>query len=60
MSPPLTLIEIRNFMVINGGKVTNHDLVKYFKESLTHPDTQSKFTIKFSALKNSKIANKCQ
>lgn len=34
-------MEIRNFMVNNGGKVTNHDLVKYFKESLTHPDTQS-------------------
>lgn len=45
MSPPLTLNEIRNFMLTNGGKVTNHDLVKHFKESLTHPDSQSKYTV---------------
>lgn len=38
----LSLVEIRNFMLKNGGKVTNHELVKYFKYFLTHPDTKGK------------------
>lgn len=38
----LSLAEIRNFMLKNGGKVTNHELVKYFKQFLTHPDTKGK------------------
>lgn len=37
----LSLAEIRNFMLNNGCKVTNHALVKHFKEILTNPDTQS-------------------
>lgn len=41
--PPLTQEEIRNFMIANGGKVTNHDLVKYFKETLTDPRSQRAF-----------------
>lgn len=38
----LSLAEIRNFMLKNGGKVTNHELVKYFKQFLTHPNTKGK------------------
>lgn len=38
----LSLQEIHKFMVINGGKVTNHDLVKHFKKFLTSPTTQGK------------------
>lgn len=38
----LSLDEIRNFMLKNGGKVTNHELVKYFRKFLTHPDTKGK------------------
>lgn len=36
----LSLTEIRNFMLKNGGKVTNHELVKYFKQFLTNPSTK--------------------
>lgn len=36
----LSLAEIRNFMLKNGGKVTNHELVKYFKQFLTNPNTK--------------------
>lgn len=39
----LSLAEIRNFMLKNGGKVTNHELVKHFKQFLTHPDTKGKW-----------------
>lgn len=44
MSVPceLSLSEIRNFMLSKGGKVTNHELVKYFKKFLTNPNTQGK------------------
>lgn len=38
----LSLAEIRNFMLKNGGKVTNHELVKHFKQFLTNPDTKGK------------------
>lgn len=41
----LSLTEIRNFMLKNGGKVTNHELVKYFKPFLTNPNTKSKCSI---------------
>ncbi|KAK3932135.1 Ankyrin repeat domain-containing protein SOWAHB [Frankliniella fusca] len=33
----LSLEAVRNFMIENGGKVTNHDLVKHFKQFLTNP-----------------------
>lgn len=36
----LSLNEIRKFMLKSGGKVTNHELVKYFKNFLTNPDTK--------------------
>ncbi|XP_033609563.1 ankyrin repeat domain-containing protein SOWAHB isoform X3 [Cryptotermes secundus] len=36
----LTLDAIRDFMLENGGKVTNHDLVKHFKGFLTNPETR--------------------
>ena len=36
----LSLDAIRDFMLENGGKVTNHDLVKHFKRFLTDPETR--------------------
>lgn len=39
----LSLTEIRNFMLKKGGKVTNHELVKYFKQFLTNPSTKGIF-----------------
>ncbi|XP_067002950.1 ankyrin repeat domain-containing protein SOWAHA [Anabrus simplex] len=36
----LSLECIRLFMLENGGKVTNHDLVKHFKRFLTDPETR--------------------
>lgn len=41
----LSLGEIRNFMLKNGGKVTNHELVKHFKQFLTHPKTKGKCSV---------------
>ena len=38
----LSLKEIRDFMLQNGGKVTNHDLVKHFKQFLTNPNTKGR------------------
>ncbi|KAJ1525103.1 hypothetical protein ONE63_009945 [Megalurothrips usitatus] len=39
MSTPteLSLEAVQKFMLENGGKVTNHDLVKHFKQFLTNP-----------------------
>ncbi|XP_069702651.1 ankyrin repeat domain-containing protein SOWAHA-like [Periplaneta americana] len=36
----LSVEAIRDFMLENGGKVTNHDLVKHFKPFLTNPETR--------------------
>lgn len=36
----LSLAEIRKFMLKSGGKVTNHELVKHFKQFLTNPSTK--------------------
>lgn len=43
----LSLNEIRKFMLKNGGKVTNHELVKYFKKFLTNPDTKGNTATSF-------------
>lgn len=37
----LSVAEIRNYMLANECKVTNHALVKHFKKFLTHPQSQS-------------------
>ncbi|XP_004525473.1 uncharacterized protein LOC101457620 [Ceratitis capitata] len=37
----LSIAEIRNYMLNNDSKVTNHALVKHFKHFLTKPDTQN-------------------
>ncbi|XP_067646214.1 ankyrin repeat domain-containing protein SOWAHB isoform X2 [Eurosta solidaginis] len=37
----LSIAEIRNYMINNDSKVTNHALVKHFKHFLTKPDTQN-------------------
>ena len=34
--------QVRDFMLLKGGKVTNHDLVKHFKTVLTNPDNRGK------------------
>ncbi|EDW41285.1 GM24639 [Drosophila sechellia] len=36
----LSIAEIRNYMLANECKVTNHALVKHFKKFLTHPQSQ--------------------
>ncbi|XP_059615093.1 uncharacterized protein LOC132260780 [Phlebotomus argentipes] len=48
----LSLAEIRNFMLNNGCKVTNHALVKHFKEFLTNPDTQNEARKQFKTYVN--------
>ncbi|XP_055689802.1 WW domain-binding protein 11 isoform X1 [Lutzomyia longipalpis] len=48
----LSLAEIRNFMLNNGCKVTNHALVKHFKEILTNPETQSEARKQFKTYVN--------
>jgi hypothetical protein len=35
-----TLESVRAFMLERGGKVTNHELVKHFKQFLTDPYTK--------------------
>ncbi len=39
MSGPteFTLESVRQYMLLQDGRVTNHELVKYFKAWLTHP-----------------------
>jgi hypothetical protein len=39
-----TLESVRSFMLEKGGKVTNHDLVKHFKQFLTDPYTKGNMT----------------
>lgn len=41
----LSLESVRDFMITNGGKVTNHDLVTYFKYFLTNPENRGKSII---------------
>ncbi|XP_055307124.1 uncharacterized protein LOC129571356, partial [Sitodiplosis mosellana] len=48
----LSLTEIRNFMLKNGGKVTNHELVKYFKQFLTNPNTKEEARKRFKTYVN--------
>ncbi|EFN78543.1 Ankyrin repeat domain-containing protein 56 [Harpegnathos saltator] len=36
----LSLEEIRNYLLENGGTTRNHDLVKHFKRFLTDPETR--------------------
>lgn len=35
-----TLESVRDFILLNGGKVTNHELVKHFKIFLTDPSSK--------------------
>ncbi|XP_017135645.1 ankyrin repeat domain-containing protein SOWAHA [Drosophila miranda] len=43
----LSIAEIRNYMLVNDCKVTNHALVKHFKKFLTHPQTQNEARNRF-------------
>jgi hypothetical protein len=49
----LSVEAICDFMLENGGKVTNHDLVKHFKGFLTNPETRGIDCLRcdFAALK---------
>lgn len=38
----LSVDTVRDFMLLRGGKVTNHDLVKHFKNALTNPETRGR------------------
>lgn len=40
-----TLESVREFMLDKGGKVTNHELVKHFKQFLTDPYTKGNLSI---------------
>lgn len=37
-----TLDSVRDFILQNGGRVTNHELVKHFKIFLTNPLSKGK------------------
>lgn len=37
----LSIVDIRNYMLQNDGRVTNHALVKHFKKYLTHTQSES-------------------
>lgn len=39
----LSLEEIRNYLLENGGTARNHDLVKHFKRFLTDPETRGEW-----------------
>ncbi|XP_054276571.1 ankyrin repeat domain-containing protein SOWAHA-like [Macrosteles quadrilineatus] len=51
-SNELTLEAVRDFMLLKGGKVTNHDLVKHFKPILTNPDTRVQARNEFKEIVN--------
>ncbi|XP_076050986.1 ankyrin repeat domain family member sosondowah [Oratosquilla oratoria] len=53
-APPeeFTLEAVRDYMISNGGRVTNHDLVKYFKVFLTNPETKEISRHKFKQYVN--------
>lgn len=34
---------VLKYLISNGGKVSNHDLVKHFKSFLSGPDSQRKY-----------------
>lgn len=38
----LSLESVRDFMIMNDGRVTNHDLVTHFKYFLTNPQNRGK------------------
>jgi len=39
----LSLESVRDFMIMNNGRVTNHDLVTHFKYFLTNPQNRGMF-----------------
>lgn len=38
----LSFDSVKDFMVLRGGRVTNHELVKHFKSCLTNTDNKGK------------------
>lgn len=47
-----TLESVREFMLEKGGKVTNHELVKHFKQFLTDPYTKEYARVQFKEYVN--------
>ncbi|KAI9554786.1 hypothetical protein GHT06_020063 [Daphnia sinensis] len=47
-----TLESVREFMLERGGKVTNHELVKHFKQFLTDPYTKEYARVQFKEYVN--------
>ncbi|XP_017864059.1 PREDICTED: ankyrin repeat domain-containing protein SOWAHC isoform X2 [Drosophila arizonae] len=43
----LSIVDIRNYMLQNDGKVTNHALVKHFKKYLTHTQNEAEARKRF-------------
>ncbi|XP_025190538.1 ankyrin repeat domain-containing protein SOWAHB isoform X3 [Melanaphis sacchari] len=48
----LSLESVRDFMIMNDGKVTNHDLVTHFKYFLTNPQNRAEARHKFKEIVN--------
>ncbi|XP_050433147.1 uncharacterized protein LOC126841015 [Adelges cooleyi] len=48
----LSLESVRDFMITNGGKVTNHDLVTHFKYFLTNPQNRVEARHQFKEIVN--------
>ncbi|XP_025425366.1 ankyrin repeat domain-containing protein SOWAHB isoform X3 [Sipha flava] len=48
----LSLESVRDFMIMNGGKVTNHDLVTHFKYFLTNPQNRAEARHQFKEIVN--------
>lgn len=46
-----TVDSVRDFMIEKGGRVTNHELVKHFKQFLTDPYTKGTI-ISFKSISN--------
>lgn len=44
----LSLEEIRQYLLENGGTARNHDVVKHFKKFLTDPETRGTLKIRFT------------
>ena len=45
-SEDFSLEVVRDFMISRGGRVTNHELVKQFKNFLTHSTNKGKPLVK--------------
>ena len=59
VSRDLSVEVIRDFMLENGGKVTNHDLVKHFRGFLTNPETRGIGLLFCDFVSSKSVSNAC-